>query len=172
MNLWIFRCFLNCHFVKVHQIFWRKGNAVAKWFITVTLLFDKKCIHFAQAQYVLLLPLLQNNWLYGILEIYPLLFSHCSQPTFSGSVFLMCFTQRIDWNILVMNYNFHIYMAQAKLRTMSQVCKSLFKKFHFLPYHVLPASTGAMHIYLFLLYANNKQMWEQCYISQTLSDEQ
>ena len=71
-----------------------------------------------------------------------------------------------------MNHIFHICMTQVKLRTMNKVRKSLFKKFYFLTYHVLPASIGAMYICLFLLYANKKQMTEQCYISQTLSDEQ
>ena len=63
-------------------------------------------------------------------------------------------------------------MTQAKLRTMNKVCKLLFKKFYFLTYHVLPASIGAIYICLFLIDANKKQMTEQCYISQTLSDEQ
>ena len=64
-------------------------------------------------------------------------------------------------------------MTQAKLKTMNRKTHQIFRKFCCLLYHVLPTSVSAMRIYIcfYFVLANNKQMTEQRYILQTISDE-
>ena len=113
------------------------------------------------------------------------LFCHCSRTIdpivtllFSSQLLglsaLCVFLQKeksVGWNTLASNYIFHLCMTQAKLKTMNKETHQLFKKFCCLPDHVFPASIGTMHIYFYFVLPNNKQMTEQRYILQTISDE-
>ena len=60
-------------------------------------------------------------------------------------------------------------MTQAKLK---QKTHQIFITFCCLPYHVPPASVGAMHMYIcfYFVLGNNKQMAEQPYILQKISE--
>ena len=62
--------------------------------------------------------------------------------------------KRVGWNTLARNYIFHLRMTQAELKNTNKETHQLFKKFCYLPYHVLPVSIDTMHIYLFLLCTN------------------
>ena len=66
-------------------------------------------------------------------------------------------------------------MTLEKLKTMNKKTQQIFKKFCFLLYHVLLASVGALHIYIYICFyfvlANNKEMTEQHYILQIISDD-
>ena len=109
------------------------------------------------------------------------MFPYCFQPKCSGSLFLMCsYTKKsVDRNTLARNYILHFCMTHSKLKTMNKKTHQIFKKFCCLPYHVLPASVGAIHIYIcfYVVLANNKQMTEEryilqiSYILQIISDE-
>ena len=101
---------------------------------------------------------------YILLRLSSLLFCYCSRTIgpivalfFSGQLLglsaLCVFLQeekRVGWNTLARKYIFHLCMTQGKLKILNKETNQLFKKFCCLPYHVFPASIGAIYTYLFL----------------------
>ena len=134
----------------------------------LNLIDEKKNVITKPALVSLLLQFCLVRTRYIMLRLSSLLFCHCSRTIdpivpllFSSQLFglsVFCvFWQKeksVGWNTLARIYIFHLYMTQAKLKTMKKETHQLFKKFCCLPCHVFPVSIGAMLIYLFLLCAS------------------
>ena len=76
----------------------------------------------------------------------------------------------VDLNTLARNYIFHLHMTQAKSQT-DQRNSPVFQEVLLSTISCVSCFFGAMHIYLFyFVLDNNKQMTEQRYILQTISD--
>ena len=145
----------------------KRKEKACTWFTAVTLLFSESQIHFSQIKFVLILPLFKNIRLYCSLIV------SAQMLRLSVLNVFLYKEKNVGRKTFARNYILHLCMTQAKLKTMNKKTHKLFIMFCCLPYHVLPASVGAMYLYIcfYFVLANNKRMVEQRYILQTISDE-
>ena len=126
----------------------KRNDKACSWFTVVTLLFSKSQMHLLRLSSLLFCHCSRTIHL-----VVPLLYSSQLLRISALNVFLQ--KEKIaGWNTLARKYIFHLHMIQAKLKTINKETRQLFRKFCCLPYHLFPASIGAMHIYLFLLCAS------------------
>ena len=126
----------------------KRNDKASSWFTVVTLLFSKSQMHLLRLNSLLFCHCSRTIHL-----VVPLLYSSQLLRISALNVFLQ--KEKIaGWNTLARKYIFHLHMIQAKLKTINKETQQLFRMFCCLPYHLFPASIGAMHIYLFLLCAS------------------